>query len=57
MYSDTGLSCQEESEVSEKKNEVAIPEGKKSKSAEASARIIPQTPFGTKQPSPGQNWD
>jgi hypothetical protein len=40
MYSDTDLSCQEESEVRDKKNEISIPETGKLECAETSARII-----------------
>ena len=57
MYSDTDLSCQEESEVNKKKNEIAISEAGKQKCAETWARIIPQTSLGTEQPSPRRRWD
>src|SRR5208337_2480000 len=51
MYSDTDLSCQEESDVRDKKNEISIPETGKLECAETSARIILQTPVSPEQPS------
>jgi len=57
MYSDTHLSCQEESDVIEKKNEITTPEARKLECAEASERIIPQTLIGVKQPSSGWRQD
>jgi hypothetical protein len=57
MYSDTDLSCQEESEANEKKNEIAISEAGKPECAEAWARIIPQTPFATELSSQRRRWD
>jgi hypothetical protein len=54
MYSDTDLSCQEESDISEKKNEISMPEAEKLECVEASARIIPRPPLGTEQPSSRQ---
>ena len=60
MYSDTDLSCQEESDVGDKKNEkneISTPEAGKLKRAETFARIIPQAPLSTEQPSRRQRRD
>ena len=57
MYSDTDLSCQEESDVRDKKNEISIPETGKLECAETSARIIPPTPLSTEQPSQRKRRD
>jgi len=50
MYSDRGLSCQEESDVSEKKNEISMLEAGKLEWMEARAESIPPTPLATEKP-------
>jgi hypothetical protein len=57
MYSDTDLSCQEESEANEKKNEITISEAGKPECAEAWARIIPTDSTCSEKPSPRRLWD